>query len=332
MIDDSIIISNRIRLARNIEKYPFPSLLDKEKSVAIKNMVTDSILNSNSYIAKEFELLDLKKMKNYERLALVEKHLISKEGLELENFCVLVNKNENISIMVNEEDHIRLQVINKGSDIKKSYDLANKIDDLMAESLNYAFNSKLGYLTSCLTNIGCGIRASFMLHLPILNRKDMIKVLADSLSKEGITIRGIYGEGSEGVGNIFQISNSLLLGFSEEEIIETLLSKVSYIIDNELKERERLLANNKEEFQDLMLRSLGILKYGKIISSLEAFNLLSNVRCGKEMGIIDTIDIEEIQKTLENIQTGNIQRILSRNLTPRERDIERAKMLNKIFN
>lgn len=332
MIGDSIIISNRIRLARNIDKYLFPSLLNKEKSKEIKELIIDSILNSNSYISKEFRLLDIKKMRYYEKLSLVEKHLISKEGLELENFCTLINKDENISIMVNEEDHIRLQVINKGSDIKSSYDLANKIDDLMGEKLNYAFDYNLGYLTSCLTNIGCGLRASFMLHLPILNKNKMIDNLAKNLVSKDITIRGIYGEGTEGIGNIFQISNSLMLGFSEEEIIKRLIDVVEYIVKKELEEREKILSTNKEEFEDLILRSLGVLKYGKIISSLETFDLLSNVRCGKEMGIINTIDTDEIQKTLEKVQTGNIQRIVSKEMTSRERDIERAKMLNVIFN
>lgn len=332
MSDKSIVISSRIRLARNLENTPFPSMLDEKKANEVKSIISSSILESNSYISKDFNLIDIDKMKEYEKLSLVEKHLISKEMLEGKGSSVLLNNDETVSIMINEEDHIRLQVINRGFDIEKSFDIANKLDDLMEEKLNYAFDSKIGYLTSCLTNIGCGLRASVMMHLPILNKTNKIARLSHNLSKYGMTIRGLYGEGTQGVGNMFQVSNQVSLGLSEEEILNGINIVVGEIIKSELEERENLIKKGKEEFEDVVFRSLGTLKYGKIISSLEAFNLLSNVRCGKEMGIINTIDVSEIQDITETVQSGNIQRILSKNMTSRERDIERAKMLNKVFN
>lgn len=331
MEENSIIISNRIRLARNLNKISFPNMLNDISAKDVLSKVTSSIIDSNSYISKEFEVLDLNNMKSYERLSLVEKHLISKEILNEDKGAVLINKDENISIMINEEDHIRLQVINKGFDIKKSYDIASKIDDLMEENLDYAFDQNLGYLTSCITNLGCGLRASIMMHLPGLSKNNKIQDLANVISSYGITIRGFYGEGTEGLGNIYQVSNKSSLGISEEEIIDNLIKVVEKIIETEIKERNSLKNKDIIAFEDVIFKSLGILKYGKLISSLEALKLISNVRCGIEMGIIKNITLNSIEKSMESIQSGNIQRILSKQLNSRERDIERAKILNNIF-
>lgn len=328
---ESIVVSSRVRLARNLKDYCFPTKLTKEESTKVKEKISSSILSSNSYISKDFRLLDTNKMKEYEKLSLVEKHLISKEGLDSEKFCALVNSEEDISIMVNEEDHIRLQVINKGLELKKSYDLANKIDDLMEENLDYAFDKKLGYLTSCLSNLGCGMRASVMMHLPILDKTNSIKSISNKLYNMGITIRGFYGEGSEGIGNMFQVSNRFSLGISEEDILEMLNKAINYIFEEELKARENISEMDKQKMKDKVFRSFGILRYGKMISSLEAFELLSNIRYGEETKILQTIGLEKIQDTLEIIQSGNMQRINSKNMTSIERDLERAKMLNKIF-
>lgn len=328
----SIVISSRIRLARNIKDELFPSLLDEVSSKRIIDMVKDSILESNSYISKDFKFINLDKMKSYEKESLVEKHLISKELLESSSPCALINNDETVSIMINEEDHIRLQVINEGFSIDKCFDIANKLDDLIEEKITYEFDSKLGYITSCVTNLGCAMRASVMLHLPYLTKAKKITTLSKVLSKHGMTLRGLYGEGSGGFGNIYQVSNEVSLGISEKNIIDNLKIVVEKIIDSELVERNTFKNKGKEEFEDYIFRSLGILRYVKVITSIEALNLLSNVRCGVEMGIIDSIKLNKIQYASEIVQSGNIQRILSKKISSRERDIERAKMLNRIFN
>ena len=331
MDKNKIVISSRVRFARNLKDINFPSRLSLEDRKKVVDNVTSSILESNSYISKEFNLVNLNTLKDYEKASLVEKHLISKELINSQEGAALINSSETISIMINEEDHIRLQVIEKGLNIEKCFDIANKIDDLMEEKLTYAFDPKFGYLTSCITNIGCAARVSVMMHLPALTKSNKIPTLSKELSRLSMTIRGIYGEGSEGLSNMYQVSNQGSLGTFEENIIKNISEVVKSIIKSEIKERESLLYKDKEELEDIIYRSFGILKYTKKISTKYALNLLSNVRLGVEMGMIDNISFEKIQEITENIQSGNIQRIFSKNMTPRERDIERAKMLNKLL-
>ncbi|KMT22434.1 protein arginine kinase [Clostridium cylindrosporum] len=331
MNNESVVISNRIRLARNLSNMPFPSKLDDTLAKRVEERVTSSIKESNSYISKDFELIKINEIKAYDRLSLVEKHLISKELLNSNKGAALINRDETVSIMINEEDHIRLQVINKGFDIEKSFDLANKIDDLIEESLTYAYDPQYGYLTSCPSNIGTGLRASMMLHLPALSKNGLIQKLSNSIGSFGMTIRGLYGEGSEGFGNMYQVSNQVSLGVSEKDIIEAITNVTNKIIKDEIKARQALISKGKVEFEDSIFRSLGILKYGKLFSAIDALNLLSNVRCGVEMGIINDIELKDINNAIETIQSGNIQRISSKEMTPRERDIERGKILNKLF-
>lgn len=288
-----IVLTSRIRLARNIDGVPFPQKLNQDEANKVIKDVADSVLNSNSAIAHEFRLIKLRELKPLERLSMVEKHLISMDIVnEYQRGAVLLNREENVSIMINEEDHIRLQVIYPGFKVKDAYDYANKLDDLIEEKVQYAYDAKLGYLTSCPTNVGTGIRASVMLHLPALTLTKNINNVFNTVVQVGMTMRGIYGEGSNAMGNIYQISNQVTLGLTEDEIINNLIAVTKKIIDQEIKTREMLFEKQAAEIEDDIYRSLGLLKYSRMLSTQECLNLMSKVRLGIEMGIIKDIDVK----------------------------------------
>jgi protein arginine kinase len=325
-----IVLTSRIRLARNIDGVPFPQKLNQDEANKVIKDVADSVLNSNSAIAHEFRLIKLRELKPLERLSMVEKHLISMDIVnEYQRGAVLLNREENVSIMINEEDHIRLQVIYPGFKVKDAYDYANKLDDLIEEKVQYAYDAKLGYLTSCPTNVGTGIRASVMLHLPALTLTKNINNVFNTVVQVGMTMRGIYGEGSNAMGNIYQISNQVTLGLTEEEIINNLIAVTKKIIDQEIKTREMLFEKQAAEIEDDIYRSLGILKYSRMLSTQECLNLMSKVRLGIEMGIIKDIDVKKLNDLLVNVQPATLQLIEGRDLDTKERDIIRAKIVRE---
>lgn len=322
-----IVLTSRIRLARNIENKPFPQMLKADEANRVIDMAAESIIDSNSAIAKDFNLIRLKDLTPLKRLSLVEKHLVSMDLVNnYERAGVLLNRDENVSIMINEEDHIRLQVIYPGLKLKDAYEYASRIDDLIEERLTYAYDARLGYLTSCPTNVGTGIRASVMLHLPALTLTKNINNIIHSVTQVGMTIRGIYGEGSNVMGNIYQISNQVTLGLSEEEIINNLIAITSKIVDQERKAREILLEKQRLEIEDDIYRAIGILKYSRFITTQECLNLLSKVRMGIEMGIITDIDVTKINELLVKVQPATLQIIENRELDSRERDVVRSKI------
>lgn len=325
-----IVLTSRIRLARNIDGVPFPQKLNQDEANKVIKDVADSVLNSNSAIAHEFRLIKLRELKPLERLSMVEKHLISMDIVnEYQRGAVLLNREENVSIMINEEDHIRLQVIYPGFKVKDAYDYANKLDDLIEEKVQYAYDAKLGYLTSCPTNVGTGIRASVMLHLPALTLTKNINNVFNTVVQVGMTMRGIYGEGSNAMGNIYQISNQVTLGLTEDEIINNLIAVTKKIIDQEIKTREMLFEKQAAEIEDDIYRSLGLLKYSRMLSTQECLNLMSKVRLGIEMGIIKDIDVKKLNDLLVNVQPATLQLIEGRDLDTKERDIIRAKIFRE---
>ena len=217
-LNDDIIVSTRIRLARNLAKTPFPSVISQSDREKVKTVLTESVTKSNTVIASEFEVFNLETMTDKEKAAMLEEHLISPQLARGKDCAVLVNKDKNMSIMLMEEDHIRLQVIMGGYKLDEAFDLADKVDNVMEESLEYAFDEKFGYLTACPTNAGTGLRASVMMHLPALVMTGNITKVLQSFSGIGIAVRGLYGEGTEAEGCLYQISNSITLGLSEKEI------------------------------------------------------------------------------------------------------------------
>lgn len=244
--DEGIVLTSRIRLARNINGIPFPHLMDKETAEKVIDDIKSSILDSNSAISRDFDVIKLSEINQNQMLSMVEKHLISNDLINNRDIsAVMVNKDNNVSIMINEEDHIRLQVIYPGFKLKEAFDMASKIDDLIEERITYAYDTKLGYLTSCPTNVGTGLRASVMLHLPALTMTKNINNIITTINQVGLTIRGLYGEGSNALGNVYQISNQITLGLSEEEIINNLIAVTKKIVEKEKKAREILLENNQ---------------------------------------------------------------------------------------
>lgn len=305
---NNIILTSRIRLARNLANMPYPHMLNSEQIGEVINEVASSITGSNSAVADDFQVVRLKDMDELNRVSLFEKHIVSADLVD--NYSragLVINKQRDVSVMINEEDHIRLQVIYPGFKIKEAYEYANRLDDLMEEKLTYAYDGKLGYLTSCPTNVGTGIRASVMLHLPALTITKNINNIINTVTQVGMTIRGIYGEGSNVMGNMYQVSNQVTLGLSEEEILNNLTAVTKKVTDQEEKARYLLYEKQKDELEDDIYRSLGILKYARTISTSEGLNLLSRVRMGIEMGIIKDIEINRINELLVNIQPATLQ-------------------------
>ena len=259
-------------------------------------------------------------------VSLVEKRLVSPEFISDTNGrALLLSKDNSLSIMINEEDHIRLQVIKKGLALEEAFDTADKLDTLLDENLEFAFDEKLGYLTQCPTNLGTGMRASVMLHLPALERSRAISRIAGSLSKLGLTIRGAHGEGTEPKGALYQLSNQVTLGISEKAAIENLKNIALQLASQEEQARERLCASI--DVQDTIARSLGILRTALVISHDEALKLLSNVRMGVMSGQITDVSTDVIDSLMTEIEPATLSVTAGKQLSAHERDIERAKLI-----
>jgi protein arginine kinase len=327
--NNDIVLSSRIRLARNLKDIPFPDRLTEEKGKDIVKLVEDAFYTSShteeAYKSKYLWLNDEWTNRSY-----FEKHLISQKLLSnYKKAAFIVDKDEVVSLMLNEEDHIRLQCITSGYNLEEAYDMANKLDNLLEEKLDYAFDEQLGYLAACPTNVGTGIRASVMVHLPALAmNSDMSKVL-NAVTQVGMTIRGLFGEGSKGEGDLYQISNQITLGLSEEEIINNLKAVVNELIDREQWAREQLLKKHKYELEDKIYRSQGILKSAVLLNSKECLNLISNVRMGVEMGIIKDISMDTLNYLLVETQPATLQLISNAALSEKDRDFNRAKLVRQ---
>lgn len=322
------VISTRVRLARNLKDYPFPCRLSEQGRKKVIEKVTSAIRDSNSSIASDFNLIKLDDLTEAQGVSLVERHLVSPEFIsETEGRALLLSKDESMSIMINEEDHIRLQVITDGLSLEQAYDTADKLDTLLDENLEFAFDDKLGYLTQCPTNLGTGMRASVMLHLPALEKSHTIGRIAGNLSKLGLTIRGAYGEGSEPSGSLYQLSNQVTLGISEKAAIENLENITKQLVSQERQARERLAKSI--DIQDSVSRSLGLLKSAMVMTHDEALKLLSNVRFGILSGQIKDVTADVVDSLMEKIEPATLMVNSGKNLSAQERDIERAKILRE---
>ena len=325
---EEIAISSRVRLARNIDGIPFPTRMAPEQGSTVIKKVWDSISDRSQAVAKDLVLISISKMNPVDRQILVEKHLISPElGDGKRDSAVIISRDEKISIMINEEDHLRIQCIFPGMQLDNAWKLCNKLDVLFEEKMDFAYDKNLGYLTCCPTNIGTGIRASVMLHLPALGMTGYIKSILETCSKLGIAVRGIYGENSEAHGNMFQISNQVSLGLTEEEIIASVNNVTAQIIGQEKMLRKELYNQNPFKFEDRIYRSLGLLSNARIITSEESLKLLSDVRLGVDIGTIGGITIETLNEIMLIIQPAYIQRLAGKALTPDERDVRRAELI-----
>ncbi|HBI7161411.1 TPA: protein arginine kinase [Staphylococcus pseudintermedius] len=278
-----VIMSSRIRLARNLENYVHPLMFPSEAE-------GHRVINEVQDVLTDLNVLRLDELDQLSKYKLVAKHLISPELTKQPASAVLLNEDESVSVMVNEEDHIRIQAMGNDLSLNELYQKASAIDDILDRTLQISYDEQLGYLTTCPTNVGTGMRASVMLHLPGLSIMKRMNRIAQTINRFGFTIRGIYGEGSQVYGHIYQVSNQLTLGKSEQEIIDALTELVDQIIHEELALRERLNEHNHTETLDRIYRSLGILKYSRLISVEEASHCLSDIKLGVDLGILDMED------------------------------------------
>ncbi len=325
-MSNDVVISTRIRLARNLKDYPFPCKLNSQGREKVIEKVRDAVKKSNSPVASDFSFIRMSELSSSQSVSLVEKRLVSPEFIsETDGRALLISKDECFSIMINEEDHIRLQVITKGLSLEQAYDTADKLDTLLDENLDFAFDEKLGYLTQCPTNLGTGMRASVMLHLPALEKSRAINRIAGNLSKLGLTIRGAHGEGTEPKGALYQLSNQVTLGISEKAAIENLKNITEQLIAQENQARERLCSSI--DIQDAISRSLGILRSALVISHDEALKLLSNVRLGIVSKQITDVSTEMIDRLMLAVEPATLTVSLNKNLSAHDRDIERAKLI-----
>ena len=323
-IDDAPIISSRIRLARNLDDYHFPGWATKDQSRAVWKQSCDifNILTSKYY---NWKISDLSET---DRDVLFERHLISQDLANNKSDCgVFVSPDESLSIMINEEDHIRIQSLHAGLNLKQAWDEANNIDDKLEENMKYAYSSSLGYLTSCPSNVGTGLRASVMLHLPGLVLLEEMDSVVNGISKIGLAVRGMWGEGTEAVSNMFQISNQITLGKDEIKIIDHLEQIVLELKDHELNARKRLMIEKELTVKDHVSRSYGILKNAHIIASSESLNLLSTLRLGLDLGLVEGFSKQELDKLFISTQPAHLQKLEGSELDPNERDVLRAEML-----
>lgn len=321
---NEIVLSSRVRLARNLKNTPFPMYLDSNQGENIINAVGDAFINPQS---SEYSLYHMDRTSQLEKQILIERHLISPDLVKNNNGAAIMREDEIVSIMVNEEDHIRIQVILPGLQVIKAWELADKIDNLLEQNLDYAYDEKLGYLTCCPTNVGTGMRASVMIHLPALNLTGNIGKILQTVTQIGLTIRGLYGEGTDFLGNLFQISNQITLGRSEGEIVDNLNGVTTQIIEKEREARNILLNHNRIQLEDKVWRSWGILKNAKIMSSQECMKLLSDIRLGMDLKIIENLPVSVLNEIMIETQPAGINRYANKELTPEARDALRAEII-----
>jgi protein arginine kinase len=319
------VISSRVRLARNIQDYSFPGWASEEEKVQIWREL-NAIFKDE--VADDFLDWSMDAISALDKEILFERHLISQELAVKEDGCgVFVSPDECLSIMVNEEDHLRIQSLQPGLKLRDAWQAADKLDDLLERALPYAFSPKLGYLTSCPSNVGTGLRASVMLHLPGLVLMEEMEPVINGISKIGLAVRGMWGEGTEAAGNMFQISNQITLGRREDEIIDHLDQIVLELIDHEGNARARLLDKRSVTIEDHVARAFGILSNARLMSSGEALNLLSTLRLGIDLGLITQVSRRQIDMLLIAIQPAHLQKLQHRPLEAEERDFVRAQVL-----
>ncbi len=326
--ESDIVMSSRIRLARNLAQFPFPSRADDNVRAEIEALLHSRI--SRLPAEFKFDYITVSELDSLDRQFLVERQLISREHAENHGQRgVGVSSEENVSLMINEEDHLRMQVIHSGFALDDCWREIDAIDDAMEAEVTYAFSEQLGYLTACPTNVGTGIRVSVMLHLPALVLTKEIQKVFQALQKIGLAVRGLYGEGSQAMGDFYQISNQVTLGKSEEQLIKTIKDVVPNIISYERRVRTALVKENRQSLHDQVSRAYGILKNAQTITSEETMHLLSSVRMGINLGLIDDLEIPVVNELFIHTQPAHLQKMRHQKLESAERNIVRASYLRQ---
>jgi protein arginine kinase len=322
-IDSRMVVSSRIRLARNLKKYPFPSRLSVDAAREMKLELHDLL---KDYPGESFDFLDRKNLTSVQAGAMMEEHLISPEfARDGEKSALLLGRGKTLSVMINEEDHLRIQAMGSGSCLEELYGQINALDDFIDGKVEYAFSEKYGYLTSCPTNLGTGIRASVMLHLPALTRRGLMERVIHAVSQVGITVRGLYGEGTQAGACLYQVSNTYSLGISESETVALLSRIVAQICDSEKKARENQFPDLRA--QDELFRAYGILKECRMLTSAEFRNLYSKVRLAAEEGLLE-LDVPALDRLFIECQPYSLM-LIGESESESERDFRRAALVRE---
>ncbi len=327
--NEDTVISTRVRIARNISGLPFISKMNDEQALNVIKIVEEAIQNTNYGL----KVMLLKDMDDITKLSLVEKHIISPEFALNKNEigAIAINQEENICIMINEEDHLRIQTFSAGLNLESTLSLAREIEETLNKNVNYAYDEKYGFLTSCPTNVGTALRASVMVHLPALTKTYNIEKVLNAVNGFGMNIRGIYGEGTNSKGNLYQISNKQTLGITANETIKNLKAITDRIIEQEKLARQ-ILTKKPIELEDEIYRAYGLLTNCRKISSDECSILLSEIRLGIELGIIKEIKESTLNKIEVYTKPANLQKQIGQVFGGYERDVKRAEIIKQIIN
>lgn len=330
--ESDIVISSRIRLARNLADFTFIARATEADRAEIGRILRSRImsLHEAGQFAGKLVYVDVSALEAVDRQFLVERQLISREHAEAEGARgVVIDPREQVSVMINEEDHLRIQVMKSGLDLGAAWEQINQLDDLIEARVTYAYNDRFGYLTACPTNVGTGIRVSVMLHLPALVITRQIDKVFRSLQKINLAVRGLYGEGSQAMGDFYQVSNQITLGQTEEDLIKKVSDVVPVLIDYERQARDFLIRESQETLHDRVSRAYGILRNAQTISSEETMHLLSSLRMGVNLGLINDVAIPTVNKLFVHTQPAHLQKLTGMELDTSDRNIERAAYLRR---
>ncbi|MGE4619569.1 MAG: protein arginine kinase [Planctomycetota bacterium] len=328
--DADLVISSRIRLARNLTDIPFTSVADDRQRSEVADRIEDALDSLQPGLLLKTQHLEA--MDRIQRSVLVERHLISRElALATGPRVVAFDKTEGVSLMGNEEDHLRLQVVKSGYRLEEAWQEMDQLEKAIDQKLQFAFDQQFGYLTACPTNVGTGFRASVMLHLPAMVITGQIEHVTRAATKMHLAVRGLFGEGTEAQGDFFQISNQRTLGLTEEEILENIASVLPNILSYERKLRDQLLERRRERIEDKIARAYGILSHARVITSKEALEQLSLVRLGVSMGVLSQLTMEQVNRMFLFSQPGHLQSIDGQELSTDDRDLKRADLLRNIL-
>ncbi len=325
---DRIVLSSRVRLARNLKDSAFPGWAKKPERVRVLDLIRPAVEGLPALKGAFFETME--NLSQLDKQILVERHLISREhAARGAGSGVILNRDETFCVMINEEDHLRMQALRPGLQLRQAWTAIDRLDSELERKLDYAFSNELGYLTACPTNLGTGIRVSAMLHLPGLVLAEQINPIIQSVNKLGLAVRGLYGEGTEALGNVFQVSNQMTLGESESSIVERLEKVLSQIIEHEENARQTLLEKKPKTVYNHIGRAYGILANAHSISSKETMNLLSLLRLGVEVGLFPTMPGSLVDELFILTQPAHLQKQHTGKLSAEERDLLRADMLRE---
>ena len=333
--ENDLILSSRVRLARNLDTMPFPYGMSEEEKdrliASLQETLASQAFRDEAGVMKLYRMEDLSGL---DRQFLLEKHLISPAMLDdFRHRALILSEDERVSILINEEDHFRIQAFSSGLDLAEAYGMANKLDDLMERFYSFAFHPRYGYLTTCPTNVGTGVRFSVMAHLPALEMTGGLRETGRTLSQEGFVLRGFFGEGSEGYGNLYQISNQVTLGVREEDLLQALENRVQILIREEKKARARLFANQPYEMQNIIYRAYGILRYGVLLTAREGMNNVSLLRLGMERGMSFEAqpEYEKLNSLVVLAQPAGLQSWYGKLMSPEERDQVRPGLFREVL-